>query len=1102
VSIAPVRDSLTVQFKEQRGDFEIQRSTTYAQFEQMCLARFGIRPRPGATVRRPRTHKAQGTDADASLSRQVDIVVIDVEDNEEIGWLSRSTFRPLATHHRMTLEGLDGFAYELRVTGAFDRVKRSEAVDDDDDDDHVDHDDDDDGSVGLATLDLSALKGKLPAVAERDDDDNNNNNDDDDDDDDTDDDTDDADDTDAVSKQKHNGDDDDEDYDFDDDTASAPARSAQLKRKKAFQSLPQKGSSSTPTRPLNKSLSNVASLGASKSGNKASLFDVFAELDDSPQPDIPLIKSGSLMNLSQSSGGAIRKKKPSHDVPAAPITARGVSESAASAAAAATAAAAAADKKKKKKKSKSKSDAAAEASASRSSRPTESAPLSPSGRGRLASPRRSGAERSERSERSPSRTSAAARSPRGLSPRSRSPRPRSPRPRSPRSRSPRGGATPRGLSPRPHSPRHRSERRSPRIDDDLSTTEEDSDGARPAASSAAASAVFASTSDALPMVGGAPIGGGTLIDITKLRAGKVHKAPDSKGDVGQAARTHLVTQRADGTKSLSAIPGSISPLEKDRADEQLYGSLLKGQPKHRAKAKKSFFHRAGRSSKRQVRFSRQLIAAHPEASFEALDGASSGAAGGGSEGVEVSAAPFIVLVELLSHPREHDDTFEEHFLLTFPSFATPVELLEALIKRFVAHTPIETPNNALVRERILQFVMRWMNARDDFASDEALGVVLVDFLSASLEQQSKASETKLLTEVFNLFKAKIAASVEGSAPSTAPAIKSGTAAAAAAPAPAATKKKETTKAAAAAAPAADAKKAKKSGAAFKEPAPIPFLPINMSYRSTGLSFFDLHPVEIARQMTLLEHAAFLATPTDEWCSANWQSSIGRVIMRFNDLSRWVTSEVVTADTVEYRALLVRRFVVIASTCLSLNNFNGVMEVLSGLQAPSVQRLKQTWKALNGEASKTYKALADLMSLDAKNVAKFRERMEQAAAPCVPYIGFYVGELSSLEESQPTYFEDGRINVAKQAAKIPVLTTIRMLQSEGREERFNLVPIGFIQDFLLQQAVSTTNVLAGSHLLNDDELMTNSRKREPDAADAASPSAAASSSDGKSKSKRK
>jgi hypothetical protein len=996
----------------------------------------------------------------------------------------------------MTLEGLDGFAYELRVTGAFDRVKRSTADDDDNDDDgrgnnngNGDDDDDDDGSVGLATLDLSALKGKLPAVA----DDNKDDDDDVDDDDDTDE-TDDADDTDAVSKQKQN--EDDEDYDFDDDTASAPARGAQLKRKKAFQSLPQKGSNGTPTRPLNKSLSNVGSLGASKSGNKASLFDVFAELDDSPQPDIPLIKSGSLMNLRQSSGGAIRKKKPSHDVPAAPVTARGVSESAASTAAAA---AAAADKKKKKKKSKSKGDA--EASASRSSRPTESAPLSPSSRGRLVSPRRSGAERSERSERS----SAAARSPRGLSPRSRSPRPRSPRPRSPRSRSPRGGATPRGLSPRPHSPRHRSERRSPRIDDDLSTTEEDSDGARPVAAASSASAVFASASDALPMVGGAPIGGGTLIDITKLRAGKVHKAPDSKGDVGQAARTHLVTQRADGTKSLSAIPGSISPLEKDRADEQLYGSLLKGQPKHRAKAKKSFFHRAGRSSKRQVRFSRQLIAAHPEASFEALDGAASGAAGGGSEGVEVSAAPFVVLVELLSHPREHDDTFEEHFLLTFPSFATPVELLEALIKRFVAHTPIETPNNALVRERILQFVMRWMNARDDFASDEALGVVLVDFLSASLEQQSKASETKLLTEVFNLFKAKIAASVEGSAPSTAPAIKSGSAAAAAAPAPAAaTKKKEKTKAAAAPAAAADAKKkAKKSGAAFKEPAPIPFLPINMSYRSTGLSFFDLHPVEIARQMTLLEHGAFLATPTDEWCSANWQNSIGRVIMRFNDLSRWVTSEVVTADTVEYRALLVRRFVVIASTCLSLNNFNGVMEVLSGLQAPSVQRLKQTWKALNGEASKTYKALADLMSLDAKNVAKFRERMEQAAAPCVPYIGFYVGELSSLEESQPTYFEDGRINVAKQAAKIPVLTTIRMLQSEGRDERFNLVPIGFIQDFLLQQAVSSTNVLAGSHLLNDDELMANSRKREPDA-DAASPAAAAAaaSSDGKSKSKRK
>jgi hypothetical protein len=36
----------------------------------------------------------------------------------EIGWLSKSTFRPLATHQKMCAEGLDGFAYRLQSSGA------------------------------------------------------------------------------------------------------------------------------------------------------------------------------------------------------------------------------------------------------------------------------------------------------------------------------------------------------------------------------------------------------------------------------------------------------------------------------------------------------------------------------------------------------------------------------------------------------------------------------------------------------------------------------------------------------------------------------------------------------------------------------------------------------------------------------------------------------------------------------------------------------------------------------------------------------------------------------------------------------------------------
>jgi hypothetical protein len=975
----------------------------------------------------------------------------------------------------------------------------------DDDDDDDDDDDNGDGSdeaaaFGIGTLDLSRLSGKLP----------------------------------LLPALEHNDDLERNGGVADDDKV------AKLQRKKAFQSLPNKGGNAPP--PVKKSASNVGSLGSSKSGNKASLFDVFADLDGAnstgdigadgklPMPS----KSTSLLSTSQ--GSALKKlKKPHKAASELSVIDRVTSRDEDSASGTG---------KKKKKKSRGRA-------ADSSSVVTPQLDLDRVARAsvpNMSVAATSGRESARHSRHSISNSAAAVassstapRSPRHLSPRHHesSMRSTSPRrrdfgvsPRSPRSLSPRSYRSPRAASPRRssrRSPRGRSPRRhgssassasaaaaaaaaSHNADDSDDVNDNDALSGDQSEPRTAATLAAAPDASSLPLVGGAPIGAGTLIDVTKLRAGKALKAPDTKGDVGQAARTHLVTTRADGTKSLSAIPGSISPLDKDRADEQLYGSLLKGQPKHRAKSKKGFFHRAGRSTKRQGRFSRLLIAAHPEASFVPVEH-------GGNDAVAVSAAPLVVLVELLSHPREHDDTFEDHFLLTFRSFATAVELLEALVKRFETHTPVETPNNALVRERILQFIMRWMQVRDDFTYDESLGVLLVDFLSATLEKPVKTSETKLLTEVFNLFKAKIAASVEGSAPSTngksisprqqqqqeqqqhhqQQAIAGGDADGVSTSSTSDTKQHGGGAASSASAstssvPPSPSKAAKKSSKKSESllPPPIPFLPINMSYRSTGLSFFDLHPVEIARQMTLLEHNAFLATSLDEWCGAEWQGTIGQVIIRFNDMSRWVSTELVSADTVEYRALLVRRFIVIASTCLSLNNFNGVMEVLSGLQAPAVQRLKATWKQLSGEASKAYRALADLMSLDAKNVGKYRERMEQAAAPCVPYIGFYVRELSNLEESAPTYFEDGRINVAKQASKIPVLSTIRMLQTEGRDERYNLVPIGFIQDFLLQQASTVAHGLTSARLLNDEELMAASLKREP--AEAGASAAAPSGGD--------
>jgi methionine synthase II (cobalamin-independent) len=62
----------------------------------------------------------------------------------------------------------------------------------------------------------------------------------------------------------------------------------------------------------------------------------------------------------------------------------------------------------------------------------------------------------------------------------------------------------------------------------------------------------------------------------------------------------------------------------------------------------------------------------------------------------------------------------------------------------------------------------------------------------------------------------------------------------------------------------------------------------------------------------------------------------------NHVTRWTVSEIVSVkDNVKSRAVIVERFIMLAQHLEKMNNFNGVKEILAGLQSSSVHRLKRT-----------------------------------------------------------------------------------------------------------------------------------------------------------------
>jgi RasGEF domain len=112
-------------------------------------------------------------------------------------------------------------------------------------------------------------------------------------------------------------------------------------------------------------------------------------------------------------------------------------------------------------------------------------------------------------------------------------------------------------------------------------------------------------------------------------------------------------------------------------------------------------------------------------------------------------------------------------------------------------------------------------------------------------------------------------------------------------------------------------------------------------------FFD--SLELARQWTLIDHALFCAIPMCLLLVPRWSEPrnsmaavpIRKFIDRFNAMSLWTTSTVLSQETPDGRAQRYSQIITLMSHLLELHNYNGTMALLTGLQQGCVARLKKT-----------------------------------------------------------------------------------------------------------------------------------------------------------------
>ncbi|KAK1884305.1 Ras-specific guanine nucleotide-releasing factor 2, partial [Dissostichus eleginoides] len=184
-------------------------------------------------------------------------------------------------------------------------------------------------------------------------------------------------------------------------------------------------------------------------------------------------------------------------------------------------------------------------------------------------------------------------------------------------------------------------------------------------------------------------------------------------------------------------------------------------------------------------------------------------------------------------------------------------------------------------------------------------------------------------------------------------------------------------------------------------------------------FESLSAMELAEQITMLDHIVFRSIPYEEFLGQGWMKVdktertpyIMKTSQHFNDMSNLVASQIMAHTDVGSRANSIEKWLAVADICRCLNNYNGVLEITSALNRSPIYRLKKTW----AKVCKQTKALMDRLQKTVSTEGRFknlRETLKNCNPPCVPYLGMYLTDLAFIEEGTPNFTEEGLVNFSK------------------------------------------------------------------------------------------
>eukprot|EP01127_Copromyxa_protea_P000196 TRINITY_DN10185_c0_g1_i1.p1 TRINITY_DN10185_c0_g1~~TRINITY_DN10185_c0_g1_i1.p1 ORF type:complete len:1047 (-),score=228.31 TRINITY_DN10185_c0_g1_i1:56-2896(-) len=194
------------------------------------------------------------------------------------------------------------------------------------------------------------------------------------------------------------------------------------------------------------------------------------------------------------------------------------------------------------------------------------------------------------------------------------------------------------------------------------------------------------------------------------------------------------------------------------------------------------------------------------------------------------------------------------------------------------------------------------------------------------------------------------------------------------------------------------------------------IPRSYPPKDATVPLLDCNSEEIARQLTMIEWKMWSAIKPYEFLNLAWtkkdrakrSGNVIAMIERFNYVSGWVATMICMSEKPKERVRITHKFIEIAHKLYLMNNFNGLMALISGLNRGPVYRLKQTFAAVEAkDAKKIFQELQTVTSSD-KSYANLRKSIRSVNPPTIPYLGMYLTDLTFIEEGNKDVVTDHRL----------------------------------------------------------------------------------------------